>query len=345
MTDILFPAFEPRFKFQRRLVYATFCTDIARSTSDVIDALELFRGLLYGSQKGPDSVGYMAFDPHGGETGCHLRAGMVLELFAVHRQMAFKDGIPLSPVWIDRNIQTLRQTHERAKDVCARLTKKRVMPSQMGLDDRQDTPSRILDVLEWKEGGLFDKYPGSLYACVQEAEHSPQQSALMHTQDSMSSLSLSDGLATLVMNERGFRPTHGGSASSSTDSFQSTSTTSTGLTAPIDDAFSPVQAQWDLHDGRVVIRAVVYSYVLSKYKMFYCLKSNVGARLCPEAAVKYQYELMADYWNFNNTDYRKAKLDRVGSELRKLQVWMSNLTCAWLQVCAVRYPVSVPMTK
>lgn len=344
MTDILFPAFEPRFKFQRRLVYATFCTDIARSTSDAIDALELFRGLLYGLQKGPNSVGYMAFDPHGGETGCHLRAGMVLELFAVHRQMAFKDGTPLSPVWIDRTIQTLRQAHERAKDVCTRLTKKREMPSKMGLDDRQDTPARILGVLGWKEA-VFDKYSGSLYACAQAAENSPGESASRHTQDPVPSLSLSEGLTTLVMNDGGFRPTDGGSSSSSADSFQSTSSTSTGWTSPIDDAFSPVQAQWDLHDSRVVIRTVVYSYVLSKYKVFYCLKSNVGARLCPEAAAKYQYEVMEDYWNLNNTDYRKAKLDRVGSELRKLQVWMSNLTCAWLQVCAMRYPVSGPMTR
>lgn len=332
MTDIIFPALEQRFKFQKRIVYATFLTDVVRGSTDAIDALLLFRGLIYGEQKGPESVGYMAFDPHGGETGCHLRAGMVLEVFRVHRELAFDNGQPIAPAWIDKSIGALRETSDKAKKLCASLTKDRVAASKLGLSDKEDTPARILEILGWKEP-VFVKGSGGLY-------ESPSQSST-HEPGSISSSKLTQALESLNVQQGDLKAMDHDATSSSATAPQTPSSTTTSF----DDVLSPVRTRWDLHDSQVMLRFVVYAYVLSKYKMFYCLKSNVGARLFPEGATKYQYELMADYWNYGNVEFRKAKLDRIGSELRVLQSWMSDLTCAWLQSCALRYPLSGPMTR
>lgn len=329
MADILFPALEHRFKFQRRIVYATFLTDVVRSSSDAIDALSLFRNLLYGDQKGPDSIGYMAFDPHGGETGCHIRAGMVLEVFRVHRQLAFdNNNRPLTPKWIDQTIETLQETRERAKELCGRLTVQRITASKLGLSDKEDTPSHILDLVGWKEP-VFDRISGSLYESPSEPTGSVSSSMLTQA---LASLNFEQGIPKVLDQD---------ATSSSATAPQTPCSTATSF----DDVLSPVQTRWDLHDGDIMLRFVVYSYILSKYKMFFCLKSNVGARLFPEAAVKYQYELMTGHWNYDNVEFRKAKLDRNGAELRALQSWMSDLSCAWLQSCAERHPLSGPMTR
>lgn len=329
MADILFPAFENRFKFQKRIVYATFLTDVVRGSSDAIDALSLFRNLLYGDQKGPESIGYMAFDPHGGETGCHIRAGMVLEAFRVHRQLAFdSNNKPIAPNWIDQTIQILQGTRERAKELCAKLTVQKITASKLGLSDKEDTPARMLDLVGWKEP-VFSTSSGSLY------ESSSEPSG------SVSSSMLTQALASLNVEQGAPKDVDQDATSSSATAPQTPSSTATSF----DDVLSPVQTRWDLHDGNIIIRFVIYSYILSKYKMFFCLKSNVGARLFPEAAVKYQYELMTGYWNYNNVEFRKAKLDRNGAELRALQSWMSDLSCAWLQACAARHPLSTPMTR
>lgn len=329
MADILFPALEHRFKFQRRIVYATFLTDVVRSSSDAIDALSLFRNLLYSDQKGPDSIGYMAFDPHGGETGCHIRAGMVLEVFRVHSQLAFdNNNRPLAPKWIDQTIETLQGTRERAKSLCGKLTVQRITASKLGLSDKEDTPARILDLVGWKEP-VFDMSSSSLYESPIEPSGSVSSSMLTQA---LASLDVEQGIPKVLDQD---------ATSSSATAPQSPCSTATSF----DDVLSPIQTRWDLHDGNIVLRFVIYSYILSKYKIFFCLKSNVGARLFPEAAVKYQYELMTGYWNYDNVEFRKAKLDRNGAELRALQSWMSDLSCAWLQSCAARHPLSGPMTR
>lgn len=329
MADILFPAFEHRFKAQKRIVYATFLTDVVRSSSDAIDALSLFRNLLYGDQKGPESIGYMAFDPHGGETGCHIRAGMVLEVFRVHRQLAYDiNNKPLAPKWIDQTIESLQETREKAKDLCWKLTVKKITAPKLGLSVNEETPARMLDFVGWKEP-VFDASSGSLY----ESPIEPSGSA--------SSTTLTQALANLNVEQGIPRVLDQDATSSSATAPQTPSSTVTSF----DDVLSPVQTNWNLHDGNIMLRFVIYSYILSKYKMFFCLKSNVGARLFPEAAVKYQYELMTGYWNYDNVEFRKAKLDRNGAELRALQSWMSDLSCAWLQSCAARHPLSNPMTR
>jgi hypothetical protein len=79
---------------------------LVRGALDAIEALELFRGLLLGTNNDPQSVGFMAFDAHGGDTACHLRAGMLLEVFSVHRQLVLNQtiGTPMIPLWINKNI-------------------------------------------------------------------------------------------------------------------------------------------------------------------------------------------------------------------------------------------------
>jgi hypothetical protein len=66
------------------------------------------------------------------------------------------------------------------------------------------------------------------------------------------------------------------------------------------------------------------------------MNNTVAARLCPEAVAEQGYTLMKEFWDYKNTDYKKARLDRVGQELRVLQVWISDLSCAWLHSIAMR---------
>ncbi|KAK8093322.1 hypothetical protein PG997_000007 [Apiospora hydei] len=86
MAYLLFPAGESIKKGRRKDDYHVLCADIVRTGSDAIDAFSIFHNLVVGADQGDDAPGYMAFDAHVGETGCHLRAGMFLDLFSIYRR-------------------------------------------------------------------------------------------------------------------------------------------------------------------------------------------------------------------------------------------------------------------
>ncbi|KAJ9359941.1 hypothetical protein DTO027B9_1493 [Paecilomyces variotii] len=385
MADFLFPAFEQRIRSHRRLLYPAFLTDLVRGASDAIEALELFRGLLLGTNNGPQSVGFMAFDAHGGDTACHLRAGMLLEVFSVHRQLILDQtvGTPRIPLWINKYIQSLEETRERAKKLCAALTYDRVHPTRLGLGAKEDTSEHILGVLGWTEP-FFPRNREGLYGSIEPSRESQKgvpfitvlnngnlTPASLESPESPENPDLEDpGLLSnqlsclnlaglpLELDHTKQNWLHGAGRHGPLHSAYEWNigvppsspprSPSSGATPSIDDFesdVSPLQTRWDLLDGRLVVRFIVFSYILSKYKTFFCSRDVVGARLYPEGAVSRGYELMEQSWNFKNVEYKKAKLERMALELRALQMWLSDFSCAWLQSLSVRYSPSSNMAR
>ncbi|KAK7428409.1 hypothetical protein QQZ08_005028 [Neonectria magnoliae] len=151
MSNFLFPANDSVDHAKRKYAYPALLGDIVRGSRDSIDALRLFQELLRGNETSSSSIGFMAFDAHGGDTGCHLRAGMFLETFKVYRDMFLLD----SDGWqdfersVENLVQRLQEVSARAQEACARLTKEKVKPGKVGFHANQETPRNFLVKLGW----------------------------------------------------------------------------------------------------------------------------------------------------------------------------------------------------
>lgn len=101
-----------------------------------------------------------------------------------------------------------------------------------------------------------------------------------------------------------------------------------------------IRTKWDLFDPNVLIRFLVYAFMLSKYKQFCRLGKGetavIGARLDPEADMQNGIGLMGSCWKQPSLEYKPANVKRIVIELRSLQEWLSNLSCAWIQSLAHR---------
>ncbi|KAF2680075.1 hypothetical protein K458DRAFT_445516 [Lentithecium fluviatile CBS 122367] len=149
MTTLLFPTSDHPAGARRKPDYAPFMSDIARAASDAADALSLFANLVEGTAGGPDSVGFMAFDAHGGDTGCQLRAGMMQEVFFLYRHMFehIPDAWKTIRSWIDESTAKLRLVHGNAKHACMKLVRDKVHPNKLGLATTEDIPENMLRIL------------------------------------------------------------------------------------------------------------------------------------------------------------------------------------------------------
>ncbi|KAI9723331.1 MAG: hypothetical protein M1812_001214 [Candelaria pacifica] len=92
---------------------------------------------------------------------------------------------------------------------------------------------------------------------------------------------------------------------------------------------------WDLHDSRMLVRYLVFTYILSKYKRFCRLHGVVGARIDLDAPGNYAFEMVRNDVDLSNIHYKHPKIPgRTVLEIRNLQAWVSDLSCAWLQALA-----------
>lgn len=293
MADLLFPTLHQRLKSQPKALYAAVLTDVARAASDSIEALTSFRGLLFRSPNGTPP-GLMAFDAHVGDTGCHLRAGMFLEVYRLHSNAS-------SSEWIDQTIHRLRKTQEKAQQICAALTQQSARPQSVGLSGKDLPLPKLFRTVDWEE-----------LSAESSTSYSLQDMGGRRSFEGDSSKSVS------------------WSSTSSTRS-RSTSPSSTGSEIPL-----PFETRWTPDNIAVLVRLVVYSFVLSKYKSFSSVDNTVMARLCPAETAEAGYALMEGFWDFGHSDYRKARVERFSQELRALQVWISDLSSAWLHSVAMR---------
>jgi hypothetical protein len=93
--------------------------------------------------------------------------------------------------------------------------------------------------------------------------------------------------------------------------------------------------EWDPDNFQQVIRLLVYSYVLSKYKTFVRRKHIIGAELDPEIPIQYAARLMESDYNSKNPVFPYwTQQKRVEHDFQCMQVWLSQLSCAWLRSLA-----------
>jgi hypothetical protein len=153
MAHFLFPASASVNKAKRKDDYPALLADIVRGATDSIDALVLFRSLVTGHSNGPDTLGFMAFDAHVGETGCHLRAGMVNDLFTTYRCLfqSSPGAWQVVETWLDETIARLEAVITQSRAACVKLTKDKVKPSVLGFNQKQETPRKVLVELGWSE--------------------------------------------------------------------------------------------------------------------------------------------------------------------------------------------------
>ncbi|KAH6650546.1 hypothetical protein F5144DRAFT_556487 [Chaetomium tenue] len=297
MAHFLFPASASADKAKRKDDYPALLADIVRGATDSIDALILFRSLVTGHSNGSDTLGFMAFDAHVGETGCHLRAGMVNDLFTTYRCLLQSSPGAWQAVesWLDQTIARLEAVITQARAACVRLTKDKVKPSLLGFNQKQETPRKVLVQLGWSE---------------------PEQTFDFATKE-----------------ER------------AVPVFDPLTSTSSSTTLQVDSTTDRSRTDWQILNSVILSRFVVYAYVLSKYKAFSFYNGSPNGSLQPQAADSFTRELMENSWDSGSANVKRSGMRRLENEFRDLQVWLSQLSCAWLQSLAKRSDLGCDMSR
>ncbi|KAK7413975.1 hypothetical protein QQX98_007158 [Neonectria punicea] len=313
MSNFLFPTNDSVDHAKRKYAYPALLGDIVRGSRDSIDALRLFQKLLRGNETSSSSIGFMAFDAHGGDTGCHLRAGMFLETFKVYRDMFLLD----SDGWQDfeRSVenlaQRLQEVSARAQEACARLTKEKVKPGKIGFHANQETPRNLLVKLGWT---------GQVQRSV------PWNHANAVGLNPENSKSLASGL------------------SSETSSFSDKNSSSSSDEDPKED----VRAQnptWNVLHFSTFARFVIYSFILSRHKSFSYHKEILIGRLDLPEVDKVTKELMKPYWDTQYSAYKHPGPKRLDREFSDIQSWLSKLSCEWLSSLVDRLAVPTGVSR
>ncbi|KAE8137354.1 hypothetical protein BDV38DRAFT_283194 [Aspergillus pseudotamarii] len=138
---------------QRRLYYPLLLADVVRDCTDAIDALTVFHNLLSTKETiGNGTTGFKAFDGHVGDTACHIRAGILLDIFAFYREdQGEVMGCRRGELSISSYISNLKLTCNNAQMACSRLTSDNVCPSTLGFGPKHDIMENIITTLGWKE--------------------------------------------------------------------------------------------------------------------------------------------------------------------------------------------------
>jgi hypothetical protein len=394
---------------QFRWAYASILGDIVRGSSDAIDALTLFRDLLLGRSDGPSSIGFMGFDAHGGDTGCQLRAGMLQEVFTVHRELMLDPRTKSlrNPDWIDTYLDRLTKLNEAAKYACAQLTQKRVMPSKFGFNDKQDSAQRLLVALGWDEmiseplygeptsyfptadssrnalpseipldaqaGDLVtidgpshvdrqgkSAAPQQLYNTIKSAKGlfnkllklmfdtriAPEPAeTVRHTAESVDATGSRESATPSPRSDTSATDESDNSDTSSPYSGSVVSSSSSISEFERGDVASPLCTSWSIKKPATLVRFLVFSYTLSKYKQFCRLSHVVGARVCPELALAAGAKMIEPYLAPKNSDYKSLKIPRYRTEFAAYQAWLSDFSSAWIRSLAIRSAMQPSLEK
>jgi hypothetical protein len=215
---------------------------------------------------------------------------MVREVFSTYRRLSQSNLGAWQAVesWLDETIACLQGVLAQARAACVKLTKDKVKPNQLGFNQKQETPRKILVLLGWSEPEQYFSFAAN-EKMVQEFEPLTSTSSTSTLQND--------------------KP----SANSSLD-----------------------RTSWDVFNSAILARFVVYAYVLSKYKAFSFYNGSPNGSLQPQAADNFTRKLMRDSWDTESASVRRPGLRRLDNEFRDLQVWLSELSCAWLQSLARR---------
>jgi hypothetical protein len=363
MASLLFPTTDLPAGARRKSDYVAFMSDIARASNDAASALSLFANLVEGTAGGSESAGFMAFDAHGGDTGCQLRAGMMQEVFILHRKLF--DNMPGNWATVRSQIQEttakLRLVHENATHACMKLVRDKVHPNKLGLATNQDMPENMLRVLGWDAGsghlsldnvlsemlmrqtgevmGTFPnihQHVSAMGRISTDGRHSPSTGLMKSDNASLAS-------ATSTETNGRYSPIKSPSSSSEDlrhlcmnfqqeGDFQNLSGSNTRIQARIEPKVL-LATKWDPLCFHTLARFIVFCYILSKYKNFTVLQGNVGATLAVDDAAETSYSFVRPY-----TDGKKkaGKPQRILREFAEMQTWLTDLSCAWQRSLAQR---------
>ncbi|KAM3464736.1 hypothetical protein MY5147_009453 [Beauveria neobassiana] len=327
-----------------RNCYGTILTDIVRASSDAIDALTLYRRLLFTNDTYVDDAGFTAFDAHVGDTSCQLRAGMLLDLTKMHRHWA-SSSCDKETSWLDRYIERLTNVLDGARKMLAKLTIERVHPEKLGIGPKKDSPDGLLRKLGWDEQEILNTittlYPAGqsktprthesylngwdLTGVEEEQQKQPVPSC---TEDSWwqirndsavveRAISRREDKTMVIVDDIDVRP----AAETVLSSSASTASSNEGVDG----------IEWNPLSPCTMVRFLTYSFVLSKYKCFRRFQHVVGARIDFEAVIQAGDEMVGDVWDYSVRDYKYSKSTRrIELEIGRLQSWISKLSSAWL---------------
>jgi hypothetical protein len=363
MASLLFPTTDLPAGARRKSDYVAFMSDIARASNDAASALSLFANLVAGTAGGSESPGFMAFDAHGGDTGCQLRAGMMQEVFILYRQL-FDN---MTETWatfhsqIQETTAKLRFVHENATHACMRLVRDKVHPNKLGFATTQDTPENMLRVLGWDAGSghlsLANVLSEMLIRQTGEAmgtfpiihQHISAMGKISIDGRHSPSTGLTESDHTSLASATSTEVNGGHSAITSPSSssedlralcmnvqqegdIQSLSGSNTRIQAFVEQT-ELLATKWDPLSYHTLARFIVFCYTLSKYKSFTVLQGNVGATLAVEDAAETSYSFIRPY-----TDGKKkaGKPQRILREFAEMQTWLTGLSCAWQRSLAQR---------
>ncbi|TQV92663.1 hypothetical protein IF1G_08587 [Cordyceps javanica] len=363
MTSFLFPATTASQGLRLRNNYGLVYTDIVRASSDAVDALSLYRDLLFSQDPDCNSVGFAAFDAHVGDTSCQVRAAMLLDLTRRHRKWAAESS---RAIWLDDYIDKLAAVRDKARATLADLTIKRIHPAKLGIGATEDTPAGILSNLGWSEPNVARRVDALYQRAAPAVPHVYSLGLFDNNEKNLSLAQQGPGSegpgARTPLSDAGVTnletlpETSCSSDMSDVDSAPSSQVSDTGSQTPLSvhlaeslrledlpDKATPSSymspllegpdpaAAWDALDPKMAVRFLVYCFTLSKYKTFGRFAGGVGGRLYPEEAIRVGDAMVADVWNRATPDYKYSKAARrVILEFGALQTWISELSCAWL---------------
>lgn len=342
MACFLFPATASApMGLRPRNCYGTVLTDIVRASSDAIDALTIYRRLIFANDAYVDNAGFTAFDAHVGDTSCQLRAGMLLDLTKKHRHWALSSS-DKETSWLDKYIERLTSVRDGARKMLAKLTIERVHPEKLGIGPKKDNPDGLLRRLGWDEQEILSsittlypisqaKMPRAHEGCLngwdltegqqgQQVTKCPENALWqIHNDPAVlsSSIAHQEDRTVVIVDDIDVRPR----AETASPSCESTASSNEGVDG----------IEWNPLCAWTMVRFLTYCFVLSKYKGFRRFQHVVGARIDPQAAIQAGDEMVRDVWDYSLRDYKYSKATRrIELEFGLLQSWVSKLSSAWL---------------
>lgn len=274
---------------------------IIRGATDAFEALSLFLQLsiepfVHQDQELCSNLGYQSFDAHVGDTACQLRACMLMDL-SMHLKKTVASSTIGTITSIIADLEELLQGSRRLMTALLELDWTKIRAGaldQLGIPKDGLTTEELLVKLGW-----------------------PKQSAFMYYDHSDSFQALFTSRAALPS-----------TTSSSSDLSETDTTPASSIceseTPPLVDS---LRHCWDLSDSGMVVKFLVSSYVLSKYKQLTTVNGVYQASLKPELAFQFSQSLVAQ--EFGRQFVRPNKRTN-REELLSLQRYVSDLSCAWI---------------
>ncbi|KAJ5787473.1 hypothetical protein N7457_002463 [Penicillium paradoxum] len=96
--------------------------------------------------------------------------------------------------------------------------------------------------------------------------------------------------------------------------------------------FVGAENEWNPDNLLQVTRLLIYCHVLSKYKRFQRRQHIIGAELDFSLPIQRAAQLMGSDYNLNNKDFwHWTQPKRVEHDFTCMQIWISQMSCAWLK--------------